>query len=795
MNLEEFSRQIESMSDRLQNWNQARDDGAFDPLSMWEQASAALGVTMEEMRVAEEELRQQSDELEESRLAVDAERHRYRDLFDFAPDGYLVTDDAGVIREANRAAGELLGVPAHLLERKPMATYVPVEERSAFRSGLNRLLQAGRRSGWLVRLQPRHGAAFQASITAEAVRDWGGKPVAVRWMIREVTGLIRSLWPESFGDGLTPDGEGGSAGDDGRRAAHLRDLLDGAGVIVWEADAASGKYVFISPRAEQMLGYPAERWLSDPAFWSSIVHPDDVQVARSRRLACLYEGRPCELEYRVLAEDGRAVWFRESLRFVPGRGDRPASVRGCLWDITRRKKVERRLYTDRRKLAERLSDVSRLYSLEGQLLATIDLVPILEEVLAAATSLVGAELGAIRLFDRGHNTLESVVTLGLSPAYLEAFGRVPVGVGACGLAVERRGPVIIEDIESDPAASTWVDAARLGGYRGCFGVPLLARDGSIMGTVAILFREPHHPSQRQVQLVEQYVLRASDAIDNARRHLAVRESDRRKEEFLATLAHELRNPLAAIRDWTQLLQPGPDLEETTIEVREVIARQAGIMARLVDDLLDAARMCRGAIALRTERVDAAALAARAAADLRPLIESRGQQLEVSLPDGPAWIEGDPTRLGQVVTNLLTNAAKYTDPGGRIDLIATHDHEAGALILRVRDTGVGLAPEALTRVFELFAQAAPARDRARGGLGIGLALVKTLVELHGGTVAADSPGPGRGSEFVVRLPAEGRSHAAPSRRHPTPAEPTDPPGATTGSAGEHQVPRDSPADAA
>jgi two-component system CheB/CheR fusion protein len=267
------------------------------------------------------------------------------------------------------------------------------------------------------------------------------------------------------------------------------------------------------------------------------------------------------------------------------------------------------------------------------------------------------------------------------------------------------------------------------------------------------------------------------------------------DEFLATLAHELRNPLAAIRDWIQLLRPGPDLEETTIEAREVIARQAGIMARLVDDLLEGARMCRGTIALRKERVDLAALAARAAVDLRPLIESRGQQLEVSLPDGPAWLDGDPTRLGQVLTNLLTNAAKYTDPGGRIDLIATHDVQAGEIVLRVRDTGVGLAPEALTQVFELFAQAAPARDRSRGGLGIGLALVKTLVELHGGTVSADSPGPGRGSEFLVRLPAEGRFVAGASRQRPMAAGSYDTPGTTADSMAEREAPWDGRVDAA
>src|SRR5262249_45258508 len=158
-------------------------------------ASTALGVTVEEMRAAEEELRQQNDELREARLAVEVERQRYRDLFEFAPDGYLVTDAAGMIREVNRAASELLGMPADFLGGKPLAMYILLGERSSFRGGLNRLLRDGRRSGWLVRIQPRHRDAFLASITAEVVRGRGGAPVGVRWMVREATESVDALRP------------------------------------------------------------------------------------------------------------------------------------------------------------------------------------------------------------------------------------------------------------------------------------------------------------------------------------------------------------------------------------------------------------------------------------------------------------------------------------------------------------------------------------------------------------------------------------------------------------------------
>ncbi len=361
----------------------------------------------------------------------------------------------------------------------------------------------------------------------------------------------------------------------------------------------------------------------------------------------------------------------------------------------------------------------------------------------------------------GHGELETVVSLGLSPEYLERFGRVPVGVGACGLAVERLGPVVIEDIESDPVAQPWLEAARLGGYRACFSLPLLARGEELLGAVALFFAEPHRPTPRQIQLAEQYIVRASDAIDNARRHRRACESDRRKQEILTTLAHELRNPIAAIRDWVQLLDAdhASDSGSDSGLAREVIARQAGVMARLVDDLLDAARTSLGSITIRKVPVELGALADRAAADLRPLIEARGQQLEVTLPGRPVRIDADPTRLGQVLANLLTNASKFTDPGGRIDLIVSSDDADGLAVLRVRDTGIGLAPEALAEVFEPFVRILPARDR--GGLGIGLSLVRSLIELHGGTVTAKSPGPGRGSEFAILLPISRQSSADPS----------------------------------
>jgi len=226
------------------------------------------------------------------------------------------------------------------------------------------------------------------------------------------------------------------------------------------------------------------------------------------------------------------------------------------------------------------------------------------------------------------------------------------------------------------------------------------------------------------------------------------EADRRKDEFLAMLAHELRNPLAPIRSAVHALGHRDD-DPAVTRARDVVERQVRHMTRLVDDLLDASRMTRGRIALRKEVVDLATCVAHAVETVRPLIDARGHELSLSLPSEAVRLSADPTRLEQVLGNLLHNAAKYTEPGGRITMAVERDGEA--VVLRVLDTGIGIAPEMLPRIFDLFVQADRTRDGGLGGLGVGLSLVRNLVEQHGGTIRGLSAGPGRGSEFVVRLP--------------------------------------------
>lgn len=230
---------------------------------------------------------------------------------------------------------------------------------------------------------------------------------------------------------------------------------------------------------------------------------------------------------------------------------------------------------------------------------------------------------------------------------------------------------------------------------------------------------------------------------------ALRDADQRKDEFLAMLAHELRNPLAPITNSVHILRLADDVDPTLEKVREILERQTNHLARLVDDLLDVTRIAQGKIELRPERIELAAVVRNAVEASRPLIDASRQQLAISLPTEPIMLQADPTRLAQVVSNLLNNAARYTPAGGQIWLSAGVEHKQAVLV--VRDNGQGIPREELSRIFDKFAQVASAAGNLQGGLGIGLTLARTLVELHGGSIEAHSEGLGHGSQFTVRLP--------------------------------------------
>ena len=271
--------------------------------------------------------------------------------------------------------------------------------------------------------------------------------------------------------------------------------------------------------------------------------------------------------------------------------------------------------------------------------------------------------------------------------------------------------------------------------------------------------------ERSASLETMNAALAAEVAERRRAEQKLRDVDRRKNEFLATLAHELRNPLAPIAHATEILARAGDGEEDRArfsEARMVIERQVTHLVRLIDDLLDISRISHGKVGLRPERVSLASVVESALEAARPLFLSRQHALEVVLPEDPVFLHGDPVRLAQILTNLLSNAARYTEPGGRVRIEVSC--EEGAVAVRVVDSGIGIRAAELPHIFTIFSQSARASAVDGGGLGIGLALAKQLTELHGGSLSAASDGPGRGSAFTLRLPVEAPG-VAPAKAQP------------------------------
>jgi signal transduction histidine kinase/ActR/RegA family two-component response regulator len=275
---------------------------------------------------------------------------------------------------------------------------------------------------------------------------------------------------------------------------------------------------------------------------------------------------------------------------------------------------------------------------------------------------------------------------------------------------------------------------------------------------ARLLEEELRASRTDTDTTNAELMAANEELQSANDELQARlaelrdavDASRHKDDFLAMLAHELRNPLAPILSAMQVIRRHPDNLDVVQRAREIVERQVRHQAQLLDDLLDVSRITRGLIKLRKGAIDARSAVAAAVEAMRPVIDARSHTLSVILPDTPLRLEADPTRLTQMVTNLLDNAAKYTNPSGHIEVSAQHD--SGHIVIRVRDTGIGIPQDMHTRIFELFTQGDVPIARPLGGLGLGLSLVRSLTELHDGTVAVQSEGPGRGSEFTIRLPA-------------------------------------------
>lgn len=335
---------------------------------------------------------------------------------------------------------------------------------------------------------------------------------------------------------------------------------------------------------------------------------------------------------------------------------------------------------------------------------------------------------------------------GIPEERVGAVARLEFGQGLCGTVALRGEPVIVNEIpqSNDPKA----EFVRACGFRAYAGMPLQA-DGRLLGTLSFASRTRDRFDEDELEFLRTITHYVTGAYERLRLVRELQEADRKKDDFIALLGHELRNPLAPVRNGLQIMRLAAGDANAVEQARTMMDRQLGHMVRLIDDLLDVSRIGRNKMELRLARVALADVITDAIETARPAIEEAGHTLEVLIPDEPLFLNADLTRLAQVVANLLTNSARYTTQGGRITLAA--ERRGTEVVVAVQDTGIGIPREHLPRIFDMFSQVDRNAERAAGGLGIGLALVKGLVEMHGGTVTVESPGQDLGTTFTVSLP--------------------------------------------
>jgi signal transduction histidine kinase/ActR/RegA family two-component response regulator len=508
---------------------------------------------------------------------------------------------------------------------------------------------------------------------------------------------------------------------------------------------------------------------------------NEQRATRAFELLCAYP--LADLGGRALAHPIVEICARHA-RVLPAGSPRPADEEARLQaivalqrqaialqtEVDERHAIEASLRAVKDELEVQVEDLRRLHEMAVRLTGNLDVESVLREVLQAAIAVPHTSRGLLSLCAAERPGLTLAVHAGFDPSFLDEVRHVPPGGGACGTAYLERRQVVVEDVTEDPVFAAYRGAAERAGFRSCHSTPLCTRRGDIIGVLSLFFPIPRRPAERELRLMDLHARIAADAIENARLHqrlqreLAERKeslarehiaraeaesANRMKDEFLATVSHELRTPLNAILGWAHILRAGAPDEATIRRGVEVIERNAQTQAQLVEDILDASRVITGSLRLIPAPVDLAAVINAATDSVRLGAEAKAIELSVVLDPAARSLSGDAGRLQQMVWNLLTNAIKFTPAGGRVEIrLARNDGHAQ---IQVSDTGEGIAAEFLPFIFDRFRQADSTITRRHGGLGLGLAIVRHLAELHEGTAHAESAGEGYGSTFTIRLP--------------------------------------------
>jgi len=522
--------------------------------------------------------------------------------------------------------------------------------------------------------------------------------------------------------------------------SYFRDLANSAPSMLWITDP-NGSSVFLSRDWQRFTGQREAEGLG--RGWMDTIHPDDRDAAMSSFSEAIERREPFSVQFRARSATGEYRWVADIGRPYFNRDGEFVGFIGALFDVHEQHLLQRRL-----QFLDNLAEATRGLAAP-------------REIMAVAARLLGEHLRASRCAyadvepDSEDFTIQDDYTDGCASTvgdyHLSLFGPRTTAKMRTGRTL------VVRDVDTELKPEEGAEMFNAIAVKAIICCPLV-KQGRLRAMMAVHQTSPRDWTTEEVSLVEAVVERCWAYIERARaeaalreREQALQEQDKRKNEFLAMLAHELRNPLAAIRN-ALAVQDVSATPQDRYWANEVLNRQTGQLARLVDDLLDVSRITSGKIRLHKERLDAALILDHAVEAVRPLIAERKHKLRTEYDrSGTALpLDADPSRLEQIVLNLLTNAAKYTESGGTIWLSGRC--EGDEVVISVRDTGMGIPPEALPKMFELFTQGERSLSRSEGGLGLGLTIVRQLCEMHGGSISAYSEGTGKGSEFTVRLPA-------------------------------------------
>lgn len=690
-------------------------------------------------RVAERELRGALERVRQS--AVAAELHSR--VLGAMSEGVMLFDEAGRITFANAALDTMFRVaPGQLVGRNALELTGGAE--SAHRCRISTIAEVVASEGfWIAETtQPRaDGERFLTRMRVSCVTGSLRQFVCV---LEDISALRRR--DEALGDANRRLQQ---------RVEELATLLNVLPIGIGIADDVECRNIQINPAFAKLLRL-------DENANASLTAPDRE---RPRNFHVLLNGETLsndqlpmqvaaregvashDVELDVVFDDGQTIRLLEYAVPLFDDQGRPRGSIGAFVDISERRQVEQ----EREKLVERLTQrtqkLVRLSQGVREVNDDLNQTAILRALVRAALQIADAPWGMAGLKHDGKLAFHEYCSGDqFMPLDLVYQADDPQGVSAW--VMRHHTHYLSNDAADDDVIRP--ELRRRFGVTTLVNLPILGRRDEILGCLE-LHNKPQGFTAEDCVKLQTLVAGAAIALQNAQLLQHIREADRRKDEFLAMLAHELRNPLAPLRSALDYFAAVGDGDDTARELREIMSRQVEHMGRIIDDLLDVSRINRGRIELRRNQADLATIVHGVVAGRRAVCADRRLTLVESLPVEPVWAQVDETRIAQVLDNLLTNAAKFSEDGGRITVALVENRAAAVAELSVTDTGIGISPDDLSRIFDIFTQADRSLDRSRGGLGLGLALVKGLTELHGGHVVAHSDGIGRGSTFTVILP--------------------------------------------